>query len=41
MKIKWIVIVAVVSTLCLMACDDIFNDDYVWDNWITAMFKNE
>jgi len=42
-KMKLIEIgIAIVLTLGLMvACDDIFNDDYVWDNWITAMFRNE
>lgn len=37
---KWVVIVLVSLTLCLVACDSIFdNDDYVWDDWAVAIFK--
>lgn len=40
MKLKWVALVIVGLALCLVACDSIFDDDdYVWDNWATALFK--
>jgi hypothetical protein len=39
MKWKWVILVIVTLTLCLVACDSIFDDDnYVWDDWAVALF---
>lgn len=41
MKFKWIILIVAIIAISLVACDNVFdNNDYVWDNWATALFKN-
>ena len=40
MKAKWIILIVILLTLCFAACN-IFDDDYVWDDWATAQLFNK
>jgi len=40
MKIKWIILIVIALTLSLVACNVFDDDNYVWDDWAIALFKN-
>lgn len=40
MKFKWLILIIIILTLCFVACDRLFDDDYVWDDWAVALFQN-